>query len=148
MQILDRINSCNGCSACIVGCKEFSIKMVLDENGNKKPVINENGCNKCNNCLLYCPVFNPVELPEFEDFYEYNDEYYQREMPKVYRQTMRTLKEGTATSFAGPLCQIAGLKSLMGDRLSHNLELYPMFCDIDNPVRPECADCKFWRKDK
>lgn len=148
MQILDRISTCNGCSACIVGCKASAIKMVPDENGLKHPVIDENGCTKCNNCVLYCPVFNPVELPEFDTFYEYREEFYHRDMSKVYRQTMRSLKEGTTTQFTGTLCQIAGLKSLMGDKLSHDLVIYPLFCDPDNPEREECRDCVFWKKEE
>lgn len=145
MQILDRVKNCNGCEACTVGCKYACIKIERDENGHKKPVINEDGCQKCNNCILYCPVYNPVELPEFESFYEYQDEYYERDMAKVYRETMRSLKSGTTTEFAGTLCQIAGLKSLMGDKLSHDLRILPLYCDPDEPKRPECADCPFYR---
>lgn len=145
MQILDRVKNCNGCEACTVGCKYACIKIERDENGHKKPVINEDGCQKCNNCILYCPVYNPVELPEFESFYEYQDEYYERDMAKVYRETMRSLKSGTTTEFAGTLCQIAGLKSLMGDKLSHDLRILPLYCDPDEPKRPECADCSFYR---
>lgn len=145
MQITDRVKNCNGCEACTVGCKYACIKMKRDENGNKKPVINEDGCSKCNNCVLYCPVFNPVDLPEFENFYEYKDEYYERDMAKVYRQTMRQLKTGTTTEFVGTLCQIAGLKSLMGDKLSHDLRIFPLHCDPENPRRPECAACPFYK---
>lgn len=145
MQILDRVKNCNGCEACTVGCKYACIKIERDENGHKKPVINEDGCQKCNNCILYCPVYNPVELPEFESFYEYQDEFYERDMAKVYRETMRSLKSGTTTEFAGTLCQIAGLKSLMGDKLSHDLRILPLYCDPDEPKRPECADCPFYR---
>lgn len=145
MQILDRIKSCNGCSCCIVGCKEFCIKMKTDENGNKYPEIDENGCNKCNNCLLYCPMFNPVELPEFEDFFEYKEEYYHRDMPKVYRATMRKLKNKEDAEFVGTLCQVAGLKSLLGDKLPEKLKIYPLYCDKDDPKRPECKDCPYWK---
>ena len=145
MQITDRVKNCNGCEACTVGCKYACIKMERDENGNKKPVINEDGCSKCNNCVLYCPVFNPVDLPEFENFYEYKDEYYERDMAKVYRETMRQLKAGTTTEFVGTLCQIAALKSLMGDKLSHDLRIFPLHCDTENPRRPECAACTFYK---
>lgn len=146
MQILDRVKNCNGCEACIVGCKHACIKITQDENGHKRPVINEDGCQKCNNCILYCPVFNPVELPEFEEFYEYKDEYYERDMAKVYRETMRKVKQGVTTEFAGTLCQIAGLKSLMGDKLSHDLRIFPLYCDPEKPRRPECAECMFYKK--
>ncbi|MFQ9893070.1 MAG: ATP-binding protein [Emergencia sp.] len=145
MQLTERVKNCNGCEACAVVCKYSCVKIVQDENQHKKPVINEDGCQKCNNCLLYCPVFNPVELPDFETFYAYSDEYYQRDMAKVYRQTMRKLKSGQTTEFAGTLCQIAGLKSLMGDKLSSDLVLYPLHCDPDHLRRPECAACPFYK---
>lgn len=144
MQITDRIKNCNGCSACIVGCKESAIKMVDFETG-KFPVINEGVCSKCNNCVLYCPLYMPVDLPEFEEFYEYDEEFYLRDMPKVYRKTMRDLKDGKPVAFVGTLCQIAGLKSLMGDRLHENLTLKVLYCDQDTPKRDECKSCRFIR---
>lgn len=145
MQLTERVKSCNGCSACVVGCKHACIKMVSAEDGRKFPLVNEDGCQKCNNCILYCPVYNPVELPEFEQFYEYRDEFYERDMPQVYRETMRKIKSGTVTEFAGTLCQIAALKSLMGDKLSHDLRIYPLHCDPDMPRRPECGACPFYK---
>lgn len=66
MQITERVPGCNGCEACILGCKYACMKILRNENGNKRPVIDEQGCNKCNNCVLYCPLYNPVELPEFD----------------------------------------------------------------------------------
>lgn len=146
MQLTERVKNCNGCQACAVVCKYACIKTETDEAGYKKPVINEDGCQKCNNCFLYCPIYNPVELPEFEQFYEYKEEYYERDMPKIYRETMRSLKSGVTTEFVGTLCQIAGLKSLMGDKLSHDLRIYPLYCDPENPRRPECAACPFIHK--
>ncbi len=145
MQILDRVKGCNGCEACIVGCKYACIKMTRDEKGHKRPMINEDGCQKCNNCILYCPVFNPVELPQFTEFFEDKEEYYERDMAKVYRETMRKIKSGTTTEFVGTLCQIAALKSLMGDKLSHDLRLFPLYCDPEKPKRPECASCPFYK---
>ena len=45
MQIMDKIKDCNGCSACIVGCKDSAIKM--EYKGEKKfPLINEGACSK------------------------------------------------------------------------------------------------------
>ena len=43
MQITDRIKNCNGCGACIVGCREYCMKMEKDADGRMKPVIDENG---------------------------------------------------------------------------------------------------------
>ena len=146
MQITDRIAACNGCEACILGCKYACMKVIRNEEGHKRSIIDEQGCNKCNNCVLYCPIFNPVELPEFEDFFEYKDEYYDRDMAKVYRETIRSVKSGTTTEFVGTLCQIAGLKSVMGDRLSCDLRVFPLYCDPEKPRRPECVDCKYVEK--
>lgn len=144
MQLIDRVKNCTGCEACVLGCKHACVKIRRDENSFKKPWIDEDGCQKCNNCILYCPVFNPVDLPEFEQFYEYSDEYYIRDMAKVYRETMRKIKAGTVTEFVGTLCQIAGLKSLMGDKFSHYLILRPLYCDPEDPRRPECGQCPFY----
>jgi len=144
LQITDRIDYCTGCEACVVGCKFHCVKMTTDEQGFKRPVIDENGCDRCNNCLLYCPVYNPVELPKFEDYYDGGDAFYERNMAAVYRSTMRSLKSGTTTEFVGTLCQIAALKSLMGDKLSHDLRIKPLMCDPDSPKRPECAQCTYY----
>ena len=145
MQLTDIVKNCNGCEACVVGCKHACVKIHTDESGKKFPVKNEDGCQKCNNCVLYCPIYNPVELPDFEQFFEYDEEYYRRDMAKVYRETMRKVRAGTTTEFAGTLCQIAALKSLMGDKLSHDLRILPLYCDRENPRRPECAVCPFYR---
>lgn len=146
MQILDRIKRCNGCSACIVGCKERCMKMIPDEKGNKYPFIEEGGCNRCNNCVLYCPEFMPLTaLPSFDSFYiGDNRRYYDRDMPRVYREIMRQINSNQQASFVGTMCQIAGLISLMGDRLSPHLHLAALWCDVDDPARPECAICQYW----
>ncbi|MEG1164300.1 MAG: 4Fe-4S dicluster domain-containing protein [Anaerovoracaceae bacterium] len=145
MQITDTVKNCNGCEACVVGCKYTCIKMEKNEDGTKYPVVNENGCQKCNACKLFCPIYNPVELPEFEDFFEYKEEFYNRDMAAVYRETKRSLKSNQRTEFVGTLCQIAALKSLMGDKLSHHLVLFPLHCDKDNPKREECKTCIFYK---
>lgn len=148
MQITDTIKNCNGCEACKVGCKYRCVEIKRDETGKKYPLVNEDGCQKCNNCKLYCPLFMPVELPVFEDFFEYDEKFYQRDMAKVYRETMRKVKGGETTEFVGTLCQIAALKSLMGDKLSHDLRLLPLHCDPENPRRAECVDCTFYKNMK
>lgn len=145
MQIKDIVKNCNGCSACIVGCKYQAIKMVEDENGNKYPRIDENGCTKCNNCVLYCPLYNPVKLPAYEEFYAYENKFYERDMPKTYRETMRLALNGKHAQFVGTLCQIAGLKSLLGDQLPTAVQVAPLFCDTADPRREECASCIFWK---
>lgn len=147
MQLIDKIPSCNGCSACVVGCKISCVKMKDNEDSYKYPEINEDGCTKCNNCFLYCPLYNPVDLPEFNDFFEYDEKYYNRDMPAVYRKTMRQAREGHA-DFVGPLCQVAGLMSLMGNKLDESIKIYPLYCDVENPRRPECLKCQFWKKEK
>lgn len=139
MQLTDRIPNCNGCEACIVACKYACVKMEKKD-GAKRPVINENGCNKCNSCVLYCPLYNPVELPEFEDLFDSEENVREREMAPIYRATMRSVKSGQHTEFVGTLCQIAALKSLRGDRLSHNLAIFPIYCDEEQ--RSSCDACR------
>ena len=144
MQLTEKVKNCNGCEACVMACKYVCVKMEADKNGIKYPIVNEDGCSKCNSCLLYCPQFNPVSLPEFEEFYEYQEEYGNRDMAAVYRETKRQVKDGMVTPFVGTLCQIAALKSLMGDRLSDLLKIYPMYCDPEMPKRPECVNCQYY----
>lgn len=150
MQLTERIKNCNGCSACVVACKYVCVKMEepAEDSIKKIPVVNENGCNKCNACVLFCPLYNPVELPVFEEYYKYDEEYEKRDMPKLYRQTMRSVKAGEHTEFIGTLCQIAALKSLMGDKLRPNLILRPLYCDEEKRSKEEaCRECIFY-KDK
>ncbi len=145
MQLTERVKNCNGCEACVVGCRYACVKMKPDENNIKYPVVNEDGCSKCNNCLLYCPLFNPVTLPEFPEFYQYQEAYDDRELAKEYRSIMKKIKDGGSAEFAGTLCQIAALKSLMGDKLSDRLKLFPLYCDPEAPKRPECTACTFYK---
>ena len=98
------------------------------KDGCKVPVVNEDGCSKCNACMLYCPLYNPVELPDFEEFFESEEDVRKRDMAPLYRATMRKLKDGKNAEFVGTLCQIAALKSLRGDKLGHNLAVFPIYC--------------------
>lgn len=145
MQLVDRIKECNGCEACVVACKYVCVKMK-EESGGKVPEVNENGCNKCNACMLYCPLYNPVELPEFEEFYESKEDVRKRDMAPIYRATMRSVKEGRHTEFVGTLCQIAALKSLRGDKLAHNLAIFPVYCGEEQRKScASCAACRFYK---
>lgn len=145
MQLVDRVKECNGCEACVVACKYVCVKMKEDCEG-KVPEVNENGCNKCNACMLYCPLYNPVELPEFEEFYESKEDVRKRDMAPIYRATMRSVKEGRHTEFVGTLCQIAALKSLRGDKLAHNLAIFPVYCDEEQrKSSAACAACRFYK---
>lgn len=148
MQLTERINNCNGCSACVIGCKRGCIKMEGPAEGRikKHPVKNEDGCSKCNACVLYCPLFNPVDMPEFKEFYESEEKYENRNMPEVYRQTMRSVKTGQYTEFTGTLCEIAALQSLMGNKLRPNLKIYPLHCDEEKRAKdPACQTCIFYK---
>ena len=147
MQLTDRVKNCNGCAACVVACKERCVKMKErgDESSKSIAWILEDGCHKCNACVLFCPLFNPVQLPEFEEYYEYSEEYADRDMPKLYRKTMRDAKAGQHVEFVGTLCQIAALKSLSGDRIRPNLILKPLWCSEEKRVQdPACAGCMFY----
>ena len=151
MQLTDRVKNCNGCSACVVGCKYVCVKMEDRPEGRgskKQPVVNENGCNRCNACVLFCPLFNPVQLPDFEQYYEFSEEYGERDMPAIYRKTMRDVKAGQHVEFAGTLCEIAALKSLFGDQLYPNLILKPLYCDDEKRAKePCCRECRFYGKE-
>lgn len=147
MQLTDRVKNCNGCAACVVACKERCVKMNEREDESPKSIacVLEDGCNRCNACVLFCPLFNPVELPDFEEYYEYSEEYADRDMPKLYRKTMRDAKAGQHVEFVGTLCQIAALKSLSGDRIRLNLILKPLWCSEEKRAAdPACAGCMFY----
>lgn len=121
--------------------------MEKDGDGNSRPVVNENGCSKCNACMLFCPLYNPVELPVFEEFFDAPEgvDVRDRDMAPIYRAAMRGAREGKHTEFAGTLCQIAALKSLNGDKIPPNLLLFPIFCDDEQRrSNPACAVCKFY----
>lgn len=151
MQLTDRVKNCNGCAACVVGCKYVCVKMEDRPEGQgkkKQPAINENGCSKCNACVLFCPLFNPVELPKFEKYYEFTEEYADRDMPHIYRQTMRSVRAGQHTEFIGTLCEIAALKSLLGDKTFPNLIFKPLYCsDEKREKEPCCRECPFYGKE-
>lgn len=145
MQLTDRIPNCNGCEACVVGCKYMCVKMT-EKDGGKVPVVNEDGCSKCNACMLYCPLYNPVELPDFEEFFESEEDVRKRDMAPLYRATMRKLKDGKNAEFVGTLCQIAALKSLRGDKLGHNLSVFPIYCSEEQRQSSSaCMACPFYK---
>lgn len=149
MQLTEEIKGCNGCGACAVVCREHCIKMVNDEaTGVWRPTVDDRGCNRCNACKLYCPLFNPVELPEFSAWYAYDPAFRDRNMAPVYRAAMRSVHGGQPTRFAGTLCQIAALKSLLGDKLPEKLEVCPLDCRErrEDPKQLEdgCRGCRFY----
>ena len=147
MQLTDRVKNCNGCAACVVACKDRCVKLVDRDYESNKSIawVLEDGCNRCNACVLFCPLFNPVELPVFDEYYEYSEEFDDRDMPQLYRQTMREVKAGKHTEFIGTLCQIAALKSLSGDKLRPNLILRPLWCSEEKrAAEPACAGCMFY----
>ena len=138
------IKNCNGCQACEVACRRRCIKTEVQADGFKKPIVNMDGCDKCNACRLYCPLYMPVSMPELEQFYEFDGDVYGRDMPAIFRETMRKLKAGEHAEFVGTLCQIAGLISLLGDKVSPRLKLFPVLCDKENPRNSGCANCQFY----
>ena len=54
--------------------------------------------------------------------------------------------KGAIYGFVGTLCQIAALKSLRGDKLAHNLALFPVYCDEEQrSSNTACAACIFYK---
>lgn len=164
MQLLNKVKNCNGCSACVVACKDRCVKMFDREDeavrqilenaekpqaleGKKKvPKINEGGCNKCNACVLFCPIFNPVDMPEFSEWYNYDEKFEKEDLPAFYRETMRNVRAGQHTEFVGTLCEIAALISLMGNKIRPNLILKPLVCDEEKRSLEECCkECSFYK---
>ena len=97
--------------------------------------------------MLYCPIYNPVDIPKFDEWYQFDEAYDNREMPKLYRETMRSTRSGRHTEFIGTLCEIAALKSLNGDKIPHNLILKPLVCTKEKREQePACANCIFYGK--
>lgn len=163
MQLVDRVDYCNGCAACVVPCKLSCVKMhERDEEMAKtllqkaaKPqgvddkkkiaVVNEDGCSKCNACVLYCPIFNPIDMPEFTEWFEYDKKFDIDDKPHKYREAMREVRAGRHTEFVGTLCEIAALISLMGGEIAPNLILKPMLCDEEKRNSEECCkNCAFY----
>ncbi len=165
MQLLERVKNCNGCGACVVPCKQIAVRMydrdsreaieVLEKFKETQPmegkkrvaVVQEGACDRCNACVLYCPIFNPVELPVFDEWYEFSDDLDDRDMPGLYRKTLRSARAGKHTEFIGTLCEIAALKSLNGDKISNNLILKPLACTMEKrDSEPVCRECMFYGK--
>jgi len=163
MQLVDRVNYCNGCAACVVPCKlscvkmygrtEEEVKTILEnaakpqgkDDTKKVPFLNEGGCSRCNACVLYCPIYNPIDMPTFTEWYEYDEKFDVEDKPQKYREAMRGIRAGQHTEFIGTLCEIAALISLMGGRIAPNLILKPMLCDAEKREKEECCKhCIFY----
>ena len=162
MQLLERVKNCNGCGACIVPCKHNAVSLldrsderiteIMERTGNeskegkkKAAHVNEGACDRCNACVLFCPLFNPVEIPKFDEWYEFDEAFDEREMHKVYRETMRKARSGQHTEFVGTLCQIAALKSLNGDKIPQNLIIKPLVCKREKRESEACCrNCAFY----
>ena len=55
MTILKESNDCHGCTACKSICPVNAISMADDEEGFKRPVIDDSLCIHCNRCEIICP---------------------------------------------------------------------------------------------
>lgn len=53
---------CTGCGACASICPAGSISFVMDAEGFRAPVIDQNQCVSCGKCAEICPGLNPVAL--------------------------------------------------------------------------------------
>lgn len=55
---LDR-KLCTGCAACVTVCTKGALKIVPDEYGFLRPIIDLEKCNNCGLCTKRCSVLNP-----------------------------------------------------------------------------------------
>lgn len=56
MRLYSNRIKCTGCYACANTCPESCIKLVLDEEGFRYPVIDETHCINCGKCAEVCPI--------------------------------------------------------------------------------------------
>ena len=66
---------CSGCGACAIICPKHCIKMLNNEEGFLRPVINKDKCVNCNLCKKVC-IYNNCEvngLIRLESFLEDGD---------------------------------------------------------------------------
>lgn len=59
MIVLAPNQQCTGCTACYAICANDAISMIVDKNGCRHPVIDENKCIGCHKCEKSCPILNP-----------------------------------------------------------------------------------------
>ena len=60
---------CTGCTACANICPKKAIKMGIDEEGFKYPVIDQNKCVNCGLCQKTCPVLGKSNNTSINDCY-------------------------------------------------------------------------------
>lgn len=57
-------SSCTGCAACLNICPVQALSMRADEEGFLRPYIDYSICINCGKCEKFCPILNPIVLPE------------------------------------------------------------------------------------
>ena len=58
MDILENIEDCTGCYACLNICPRSAITMNFNDNGFFYPEINKELCINCNLCKRTCPIID------------------------------------------------------------------------------------------
>ncbi len=174
IHIIDK-KSCAGCTACMASCHQNAISMVLDEQGFKYPVVNQEKCTDCGLCDKVCPFDKPQSAPPVQETYAvkhkdalvlknstsggiftaisdyvlknggvvygaaFDDDmvvrhlratsseqrnkmrgskYVQSDLGDVFLQVKNDLHAKHQVLFTGTPCQIAGLKSYLGNKYS------------------------------
>lgn len=55
---------CSGCSACVSACRVGALRMIDDEEGFERPVLDIGHCVSCGRCTRACPVVNRIPRAE------------------------------------------------------------------------------------
>ena len=50
-------NKCCGCAACMDRCPTDAIQMIIDEQGDRRPVVDSEKCISCGACIKVCPQY-------------------------------------------------------------------------------------------
>lgn len=65
-KLADR-KDCTGCAACFAACKFDALRMIPDDEGFLRPVVDVDACRECSACTNKCPVVTYPELSRMQE---------------------------------------------------------------------------------